>query len=126
MVDVLLLLALFFSGFALGFKVSDVWHTRMIREILERAGLDDEKLQKVVTSIRSELPEGHEDGLPKVEVKIEQHGGQLYAYRADNDEFLGQGTDRETLIEAIQVKTKDNFIMVVRQDQGGDLLQKSN
>lgn len=126
MIDILLLVALFFSGFALGFKVSDVWHTRMIREILERAGLNDEKLHKVVNSIRAELPEGHEDGLPKVEVKIEQHGGQLYAYRADNDEFLGQGTDRESLITAIQEKTKDNFIMVVRQDQGGDLLQKSN
>ena len=126
MIDILLLVALFFVGFALGFKVSDVWHTRMIREILERAGLDDEKLRKVVTSIRAELPEGHEDGLPKVEVKIEQHGEQLYAYRADNDEFLGQGADRESLITAIQEKTKDNFIMVVRQDQGGELLQKSN
>lgn len=126
MIDILLLLALFFSGFALGFKVSDVWHTRMIREILERAGLDDEKLHKVVNSIRAELPEDHKDGLPKVEVKIEQHGAQLYAYRVDNDEFLGQGADRESLITAIQEKTKDNFIMVVRQDQGGDLLQKSN
>lgn len=126
MIDILLLVALFLSGFALGFKISDHWHTKMIREILERAGIDEEKLQKVVTSIRSELPEGHEDGLPKVEVKIEQHGAQLYAYRADNDEFLGQGADRESLITAIQEKTKDNFIMVVRQDQGGDLLHKSN
>jgi len=126
MIDILTLAVLFISGFALGFKVSDIWHTRMIREILERAGLDDEKLHKVVNSIRAELPEDHEDGLPKVEVKIEQHGAQLYAYRVDNEEFLGQGSDRESLITAIQEKTKDNFIMVVRQDQGGDLLQKSN
>lgn len=126
MIDILTLAVLFIAGFALGFKVSDIWHTRMIREILERAGLDDEKLHKVVNSIRAELPEGHEDGLPKVEVKIEQHGAQLYAYRVDNEEFLGQGSDRESLITAIQEKTKDNFIMVVRQDQGGDLLQKSN
>jgi hypothetical protein len=126
MIDILTLAVLFVSGFALGFKVSDIWHTRMIREILERAGLDDEKLHKVVNSIRAELPEDHEDSLPKVEVKIEQHGAQLYAYRVDNEEFLGQGSDRESLMTAIQEKTNDNFIMVVRQDQGGELLQKSN
>lgn len=126
MIEWLITFAVFILGAAWGWFLCDRWHTRMIGEILQRAGVTDDKLRTLITDIRSELPEGHEDGLPKVEVKIEQHGGQLYAYRADNDEFLGQGTDRETLIEAIQVKTKDNFIMVVRQDQGGDLLQKSN
>ena len=126
MIEWLISFAVFIAGAAWGWFLCDRWHTKMIGEILQRAGVTDDKLRTLITDLRSELPKDHEDALPKVEVKIEQHGGQLYAYRTDNDEFLGQGTDRETLIEAINQKTKDNFIMVVRQDQGGDLLQKSN
>jgi hypothetical protein len=123
MLEWLITFAVFILGAAWGWFLCDRWHTRMIGEILQRAGVTDDKLRNLITDLRSELPKDHEDALPDVEVKVEQHGGQLYAYRVDNDEFLGQGTDRETLLAAINEKSKTNFNMIVRKDQGGELLQ---
>ena len=123
MLEWLITFAVFILGAAWGWFLCDRWHTRMIGEILQRAGVTDDKLRNLITDLRSELPKDHEDALPDVEVKVEQLGGQLYAYRVDNDEFLGQGTDRETLLAAINEKSKTNFNMIVRKDQGGELLQ---
>jgi hypothetical protein len=124
MIDWFISFAVFIAGAAWGWLLCYRWHTKMIGEILERAGVTDDKLRTLITDLRSELPKDHEDALPDVEVKIEQHGGQLYAYRVDNDEFLGQGADRDTLLAAINEKAKTNFNMIVRKEQGGELLQK--
>ncbi len=126
LVDILISAATFLGGVAWGWFLCDRWHTKMIGHILQRAGVTDAQLANLVTDLRQELPEGHEDALPKVECKIEQHGNQFYAYRSDNDEFLGQGADKDSLIQAIQEKTKSNFIMVLSKEQGEQLLQKNN
>lgn len=124
MIDFLISLVTFILGAAWGWFLCDRWHTKMIGEILQRAGVTDQQLRGLVSELRSELPKEHPDALPDVEVKVEQHGGQLYAYRVDNDEFLGQGADRDSLLAAINEKARTNFNMIVRKDQGGELLQK--
>ena len=60
-----------------------------------------------------------------VEVKLEQHGGQIYAFRKDNDQFLGQGVDRDTLIARLNQTMKPCTVNVARED-GAELLQKNN
>jgi len=69
------------------------------------------------------MSEVAEDGLPRVEVRIEEVDGGLYAYRIDTQEFLGQGTDQTTLIDRIKEVNKTNFILVVSQSNGADLLK---
>jgi hypothetical protein len=67
------------------------------------------------------------DGNPltPLEVTIEQHQGVLYAYRKDNKQFLGQGTDREGLIDSISKRMTDVRLIIDTAD-GADLLQKNN
>jgi hypothetical protein len=56
---------------------------------------------------------------------LEQHQGVLYAYRKDNSQFLGQGTDQAGLIDSISKRMTDVRLIIDQQD-GADLLQKNN
>jgi hypothetical protein len=60
-----------------------------------------------------------------VEVKLEQHGGQIFAYRKSDDTFLAQGTDRDSLIERLNQTMRPCRILIDKED-GADLLQKNN
>ncbi len=63
--------------------------------------------------------------LDPLEITIEQHQGVLYAYRKDTQQFLGQGTDREGLIDSIS-KRMTNVRLIIDQEDGADLLRKRN
>lgn len=58
-----------------------------------------------------------------VEIKLEQHLGQLYAYRKDTEEFLGQGTDREQLINAVKTRFTGKTTVVIREQDGAELIK---
>jgi hypothetical protein len=49
----------------------------------------------------------------------------IYAYRKDTKQFLGQGTDRQTLIDSIAKRMTDVRLIIDSAD-GADLLQKNN
>jgi hypothetical protein len=85
-------------------------------------GVGEIQLRRAIENLQSEVAE---DGLPRVEVRIEEVDGGLYAYRIDTQEFLGQGTDQTTLIDRIKEVNKTNFILVVSQSNGADLLKPS-
>lgn len=110
-------------GAIVGWRVCDRFHQSMLTEILKSAGIGETELKRALENLRVELPEDHEDALPKVEVRIEEVGGSLYAYRVDTDEFLGQGVDATALIARITEINKTNFILVVSKENGSDLVK---
>jgi hypothetical protein len=110
-------------GAIVGWRACDRFHQSMLSEILKAAGIGEAELKRALENLRVELPEDHEDALPKVEVRIEEVNGSLYAYRVDTDEFLGQGADATALIERITEINKTNFILVVSQENGSDLMK---
>jgi hypothetical protein len=79
---------------------------------------DPELAQK----IRSEHESRVADQLPVMKVKLEQHQGTLFAYRADTEEFVGQGTDRDTLATSIAHRFKGVRVEILN----GELLSKSH
>jgi hypothetical protein len=100
------------------------------RQILTDLGVKNSQLRQLAENIGVELPDVNEntaDGntLTPLEVTIEQHQGVLYAYRKDNQQFLGQGTDREGLIDSISKRMTDVRLIIDTAD-GADLLQKNN
>jgi hypothetical protein len=107
-------------GAIVGWRVCNQFHTSMISEILKAAGVGEGDLRRAINNLQAE--EGEEE-LPRVEVRIEEVDGGLYAYRIDTQEFLGQGTDQTTLIDRIKEVNKTNFILVVSQSNGADLLK---
>ena len=126
MIDIIVLLAL---GFVIGYKVSEIIHLLSFRRIMRDLNISEQQLLKVardqgiaVKDERSE--EDRELGIREtIHIKIEQHGGQIYAYKSDTDEFLGQGTDPDDLVNGIALRFKGIRMIV---DEGADLLQKSH
>lgn len=109
-------------GVFVGWKINDRFHTSLTTDLLKAVGVGEIQLRRAIENLQSEVAE---DELPRVEVRIEEVDGGLYAYRIDTQEFLGQGTDQTTLIDRIKEVNKTNFILVVSQSNGADLLKPS-
>jgi hypothetical protein len=100
------------------------------RQILNDLGVKNEQLRKLALDVGVDVPDVNENTatgvtLVPLEVTIEQHQGVLYAYRKDTKQFLGQGTDREGLIDSISKRMTDVRLIIDTAD-GADLLQKNN
>jgi hypothetical protein len=100
------------------------------RQILNDLGVKNSQLRQLAENVGLELPDVNQntaDGntLTPLEVTIEQHQGVLYAYRKDNQQFLGQGTDRQGLVDSISKRMTDVRLIIDTAD-GADLLQKNN
>jgi DNA-binding transcriptional MerR regulator len=92
-----------------------------VRQLLEQKGVSADELKEFMGEAAADQLQPREE----IEIKIEQHQGQLYAFRVDNDQFLGQGTDRDSLVARI-AETYKNTKFTVTKDQGADLLKKAN
>jgi hypothetical protein len=69
--------------------------------------------------------DSEELALTEMEIRIEQHAGQLYAYRVEDDQFMGQGTDRESLIKRIAEDVND-VRLIIRDENGANLLKEAH
>jgi len=110
-------------GAIVGWQVCNRFHTSIMADVLKAVGVGEGDLRQAITKLQRDSSEEAE--LPRVEVRIEEVNGGLYAYRIDTQEFLGQGTDQTTLIDRIKEVNKTNFILVVSQSNGADLLKPS-
>ena len=117
-------------GCWIGSAVSRAWMALSFREILRDLGVTEQQLrtlaQKNDIAVPAENPRDSITGevtLTPIEIRIEEHNGCLYAYRLDNNLFLGQGTDREQLIERL----KDNLTnvrLIISEENGAGLVNK--
>ena len=110
-------------GVFVGWRINDRFNTTLTTDLFKAVGVTESDLRQAITKLQSDASEDAE--LPRVEVRIEEVNGGLYAYRIDTQEFLGQGTDQTTLIDRIKELNKTNFILVVSQSNGADLLKPS-
>jgi hypothetical protein len=121
------LILVFALGAYVGSRVNAWLNLLAMREMLKDLGIKDSDLTALLKKQNQKLgiEDPEEEELPTIEVKLEQHQGQIYAFRKDNDEFLGQGTSREDLIDHISKRMK-NVKLNISRDDGADLLQKNN
>lgn len=120
----------FALGCWIGSAVSRAWMALSFREILKDLGVTDQQLRRLAEKNDIKLsPEKPRDSitgevtLTPIEIRIEEHNGCLYAYRLDNGLFLGQGPDREQLIDRL----KDNLTnvrLIISEDNGAGLINK--
>lgn len=113
-------------AFYVGWKLSEklMWFTfgKMMRE----AGVSNKDLDQFINHWAPSLARETEAAeQPQIEVRLEQHNQTLYAFRKDNEEFLGQGADQEELFKRIAERFQD-VKFVIRKDDGAELLQKNN
>ncbi len=121
------LILVFALGAYVGSRVNAWLNLLAMREMLKDLGIKDADLTALLKKQNQKLgiEDSEEEELPTIEVKLEQHQGQIYAFRKDNDEFLGQGTSREDRIDHISKRMK-NVKLNISRDDGADLLQKNN
>ncbi len=128
MEEYILIVVGFVIGYIAGKAVANWTNTVAFRELLKDLNISDAQLMKVKAKIDRDLQEAtgapEEVELTPVEIKIEQHQGQLYAFRLDNDQFLGQGKDREELIEHLK-KNLTNVRLIIAEDNGAKLIQNA-
>lgn len=123
---------LFILGFAIGWSLSSRVNRelmgRAFAEILKDLNVNETNLKSLATKYgmkvtKVEKDEATEEEVEVVEVKIEKHHGSLYAFRKDNDKFLGQGENREELIERLKHEFSGTVKMIVREADGADLIK---
>lgn len=121
-------------SFFIGYRVSSIWNHYIFRQILTDLKVSDKTLEEYVRRAENQLIEegrispdqattATSDNLPELDVRIEQHGDMLYAYRTDTNEFLGQGEDQASLIANMAGNIK-NVKCMIREGNGLELINK--
>lgn len=121
----------FIVGWIVGAKFTRAILQRVFAEMLNDLNIGPDNLRSLaekygmkVTKIESDETTGEAHEV--VEVKIEEHHGHLYAFRKDTNKFLGQGANREELIERLKHEFSGTVKMIVRDTDGADLIRQTS
>jgi hypothetical protein len=113
----------------IGWRASRQVHLDGFRQLLKALKVTEADLLRAMVKIQSkewqlEEAEGTKDATV-VDVKLEQVGTEIFAYRKSDNQFLGQGQDSQGLIERLNQNLTPCKVVVAQED-GADLLQKSH
>ena len=113
-------------GGIVGYRVSDYLHHSVISDLLRRAGVTPDRLQDIMKDLQKEIDQAEDETskFPKLEIKVEQHGELMFAYRKDSGLFLAQGKTRDELIAMIGQKVANVTLVIAEAD--GAMLIKEN
>lgn len=130
-IEALTYVAFFSVGWFLSAKVNRELMGRAFAEILKDLNIDETNLRSLADKYgmkvtKVEKDEATEEDLEVIEVKIEEHHGELYAFRKSDDKFLGQGANREELIERLKHEFSGTVKMVVREADGANLIKQTS
>jgi hypothetical protein len=127
--DMIELIIVGILGIIVGWHSAKTVHLDGFRQLLRALKVTEEDLLRAMIKIQSKEwqlddVEGTKDHTV-VDVKLEQQGTQIFAYRKSDDQFLAQGTDADSLIERLNQNLTPCRVVVAQED-GADLLQKNN
>jgi hypothetical protein len=116
-------------GILIGWQAASRVHLDGFRQLLRALKITEQDLLRAMVKIKSsewqlDDDEGTKDSTV-VDVKLEQVGTEIFAYRKSDNQFLGQGQDSQTLIERLNQNLTPCKVVVAQED-GADLLQKSH
>ena len=116
-------------GIFIGWQAAKRVHLDGFRQLLKALKVTEEDLLRAMIKIQSKewQLDDHEGSTDStvVDVKLEQQGTQIFAYRKSDDQFLAQGSDADSLIERLNQNLTPCRVVVAQED-GADLLQKNN
>ena len=116
-------------GIFIGWRAASHVHLDGFRQLLKALKITEQDLLRAMIKIQSrewqlDDQEGSTDETI-VDVKLEQVGTAIYAYRKSDDMFLAQGIDADSLIARLNENLTPCRVVVAQED-GADLLQKNN
>ena len=123
---VIVVVVLMTLGFVIGAWCSSIVHRAIMREFLRELGYDtEEKLRDLPDRLAKKLTADNSaalDGKPVIKIRLEQHQGIIFAYREDDQTFIGQGNTREDLLASIMHRIRGCTVEIVN----GELLRENN
>ena len=121
------LIITFAIGWILGWRINDALRTTAMRQLLKELGVTEKDLRAAAARNGIQIVDAPDTAADEtvVDVKLEQVGTAIYAYRKSDDQFLAQGTDADTLIERLTQNLTPCRVVVAKED-GAELLQKNN
>jgi len=126
LIDVILLVAFFGIGFWQGFRMASRFHIEAARNIFEKLGITEQQMRDVHTQVQREFDALEADDQPEcLEIKVEKHAEQLFAYRKDDGLFLAQATDSDGLIAMLKSKFKDQRVTITPEDGAEHIVARS-
>lgn len=122
-----------FLGTIFGFRAAQRFYITAFRKLLEVLNVSRQDLIQAVKKtagpellIQIEEIEAAQRSEPQaqqhIEIRVERVGEQLYAYRMDNDVFVGQGGTPDDLIARIAESYK-NTKFTVPKDHGAEFMK---
>jgi hypothetical protein len=122
MIELLIITVL---AFFVGWKASEFWMLITFKTLLEDLKVSESDLRKVAREKGITLPERidsrSEPQLAELEVRLEKIGDQIFAYSIKDDQFLGQGTDRDSLVQRL-TENLTNVRVIIAKEHGADLI----
>jgi len=120
------LIITFAIGWILGWKINDALRTTAVRHLLKELGVTDKDLRAAAARNGIQIVDAPDPAAEDlVEIKLEQQGTEIFAYRKSDDQFLAQGSNADTLIERLNQNLTPCRVVVAKED-GADLLLKNN
>ena len=116
-------------GIFIGWQASKKVHLDGFRQLLRALKVTEDDLLRAMIKIQSRewQLDDHEGSTDStiVDVKLEQQGTQIFAYRKSDNQFLAQGSNADSLIERLNENLTPCKVVVAQED-GADLLLKNN
>ncbi len=106
-------------GVIIGWRLHAAISRFTMMAIMKDMGITEQQLKAQIQKYEGET-KTPDDELTTIEVTLEQHQGQIYAFRKDNDSFLGQGRDRDSLIDDLKAKMNNVRLVIV---EGNELIK---
>jgi hypothetical protein len=114
-----------------GWKASARFHEGIFSEMLARLDISEDQLRSMVKEMAEEagleLTPQEQDAVKgdEIHIRIEQDGAQLYAYRKDTSEFIGQGTDREALLIRLTQQFPSGARLMLTDEDGAEHIKEN-
>ena len=122
--DIFLIILAVALGFVIGWRVNEHIHQSILTDLLQRAGVTAEDLEKALDKLSTEIDESPASNTTKVYVRVERVNEQIFMFRKDTNEFLAQGTTARDLLDALTKRFKDMEFTVTKED-GAELLKEN-
>ena len=114
------LVIVFALGWYLGSLIGQALQRMAFLKILEDLGVSREQMAR----LRDQATDPKEAAAEQIcEIKLEQHSGVIYAFRKSDDKFLGQGQDREQLLERMKSEFSGEVKLIITEEDGAKLIK---
>lgn len=115
------------AAFWIGYKIATWINVMTFTELLEDLDVSPTQLKKIAKEKGINLPhddeeDEEEDFRSTINIKVEQHQEQFYAFELEKDTFIAQGKTTDELLDEIMRKHPTGTNVVCDKAHGGELL----